>query len=59
MSEIPGGILARKYGTKMVFGVGNLLAAILGFFLSLTMNYSLYSLIFVRVLQGLVAVSLK
>ncbi|CAD6228693.1 GSCOCG00006502001-RA-CDS [Cotesia congregata] len=55
LSEIPGGVLARKYGTKMIFGVGNLLAAILGVFLSVTMQYSLYSLIFIRVLQGLVA----
>ncbi|XP_034942652.1 vesicular glutamate transporter 3-like isoform X2 [Chelonus insularis] len=55
LSEIPGGILARKYGTKVVFGIGNLMAALLGFFLPLAMNHHLYSLIFIRVIQGLVA----
>lgn len=57
LSEIPGGILARKYGTKLVFGMGNLLAALLGLLLPIAMAFNLSSLIVIRALQGLVAVS--
>lgn len=58
LSEIPGGMLARKYGTKSVFGIGNLLTILLGFLLPVAMNYHLYALIIIRVIQGLVGVSI-
>ncbi|KAK0082272.1 hypothetical protein PV325_010772 [Microctonus aethiopoides] len=54
LSEIPGGMLARKYGTKSVFGIGNLLTILLGFLLPVAMNYHLYALIIIRVIQGFV-----
>lgn len=58
LSEIPGGVLARRYGPKLIFGMGNLLAVILGFLIPIAMNHHLYSLVVIRVLQGFVAVSL-
>ncbi|KAK0164155.1 hypothetical protein PV328_002816 [Microctonus aethiopoides] len=54
-SQIPGGIFARKYGAKLVFGMGNLLSALLGSLLPVAMNYHLYALIFIQVIQGLLA----
>jgi MFS family permease len=53
--QVPGGLLARRYGTKLVFGLGNLVPALLGFFIPYTTQ--LHTLIFLRVLQGLIAVS--
>ncbi|XP_076163036.1 putative inorganic phosphate cotransporter isoform X2 [Ptiloglossa arizonensis] len=55
LSQLPGGLLARRYGTKLVFGLGNFLTAILGFLIPVLTRYHLYALIFLRVLQGLVA----
>ncbi|KAJ8670111.1 hypothetical protein QAD02_001370 [Eretmocerus hayati] len=53
--QVPGGLLARKYGTKIVFGMGNLLVAFLGFLIPAATHYSLNALIFLRVLQGFIA----
>ncbi|XP_014220023.1 sialin-like [Copidosoma floridanum] len=53
--QLPGGLLARKYGTKMVFGLGNLLVALTGFLIPLAAHYSLNALICLRVIQGLIA----
>ncbi|EFN88313.1 sialin [Harpegnathos saltator] len=53
LSQLPGGLLARRYGTKLVFGLGNFLTALLGFFIPYVTH--LYSLIMLRVLQGLIA----
>lgn len=51
---MPGGLLARRYGTKLVFGLGNLLTALLGFLVPYVTD--LYTLIILRMLQGLIAV---
>ncbi|XP_014470569.1 PREDICTED: sialin isoform X2 [Dinoponera quadriceps] len=53
LSQVPGGLLARRYGTKLVFGLGNFLTALLGFFIPYATH--LYSLLALRVLQGLIA----
>lgn len=58
-TQLPGGLWARKYGTKTVFGLGNLLPALLGFLIPLATRHNLYALIFLRALQGLVAVKRK
>ncbi|XP_076222681.1 sialin-like [Nomia melanderi] len=55
LSQLPGGLLARRYGTKLVYGLGNFLTAILGFLIPFMTTYHLYALIFLRVLQGLAA----
>lgn len=51
--QLPGGLLARRYGTKLVFGLGNLLTALLGFLIPYATH--LYALIILRMLQGLIA----
>lgn len=56
LSQLPGGLLARRYGTKMVFGLGNLISAILGLSIPFVTHYHLYALVTVRVFQGLVSV---
>lgn len=53
LSQLPGGLLARRYGTKLVFGLGNLLTALLGFLIPYATH--LYALITLRALQGLIA----
>ncbi|XP_014298536.2 sialin isoform X1 [Microplitis demolitor] len=55
LSQLPGGLLARRYGTKMVFGLGNLISAILGLSIPFVTHYHLYALVTVRVFQGLVS----
>ncbi|XP_026474879.1 sialin-like [Ctenocephalides felis] len=54
ITQVPGGILARKYGTKLVFGLSNFLGCLFCFItpLSAYMNYQ--ALIFLRVIQGIV-----
>ncbi|XP_020280046.1 sialin [Pseudomyrmex gracilis] len=51
--QLPGGLLARRYGTKLVFGLGNLITALLGFLIPYMTH--LYAFILLRVVQGLVA----
>ncbi|XP_014230094.1 putative inorganic phosphate cotransporter isoform X1 [Trichogramma pretiosum] len=53
--QLPGGLLARRYGTKMIFGLGNVLVAVLGFALPYATHYSLGALVAVRALQGLIS----
>ena len=55
VSQLPGGLLARRYGTKLVYGLGNFLTALLGFLIPYMTGYHLNALIFLRVLQGIAA----
>ncbi|XP_063977912.1 sialin-like [Diachasmimorpha longicaudata] len=55
LTQLPGGLLARRYGTKMVFGIGNLATAVLGLLIPLATEYHLYGLVTIRVLQGLIS----
>ncbi|XP_076752859.1 sialin-like [Xylocopa sonorina] len=55
LTQLPGGLLARRYGTKLVYGLANFMTAILGFLIPFMTRYHLYALICLRVLQGLVA----
>ncbi|XP_044581594.1 sialin-like isoform X1 [Cotesia glomerata] len=55
LSQLPGGLLARRYGTKTVFGLGNFVVAILGLSIPFVTHYHLYALVTVRVLQGLIS----
>ena len=58
LSQLPGGLLARRYGTKIIFGWANLFTAIIGLLIPVATHYHLGALVFLRVIQGLVAVSL-
>ncbi|XP_043462317.1 sialin isoform X2 [Leptopilina heterotoma] len=55
LSQLPGGLLARRYGTKIIFGWANLLTALVGLMIPFATNYHLYALVFLRVIQGFVA----
>ena len=51
--QIPGGMLAEKIGGKWLFGLGNLITAILTLLTPLCANAGKTPLIVVRVLMGL------
>ncbi|XP_029166244.1 putative inorganic phosphate cotransporter [Nylanderia fulva] len=53
LSQLPGGLLARRYGTKLVFGLANLLTSLLGFLIPYAAS-NLYGLIILRMVQGLI-----
>lgn len=57
LTQIPGGILAQKYGTKAVFGLANFSGVLLTFSIPLAAYMGYQYLVFIRVLQGLVTVS--
>lgn len=54
VTQIPGGILGRKYGTKLIFGVSNLIGCLLCVFMPLAAYLSFKWLLALRVLQGLI-----
>jgi len=56
LTQIPGGVLASRYGTKLVFGLANALPGFLGMFIPFAATYGVYPVVFVRVVQGLLAV---
>ncbi|KAL5235204.1 hypothetical protein ACI65C_002614 [Semiaphis heraclei] len=53
--QIPGGILAQRYGTKAVFGISNGVAAILSFAIPASAKFNYKALVVVRVVQGFIA----
>ncbi|XP_058459234.1 sialin [Malaya genurostris] len=54
ITQVPGGILARKYGTKLVFGLSNAIGCWLCFLMPLASYLDLRIIIFLRVIQGLI-----
>ncbi|XP_052873065.1 sialin-like [Anopheles cruzii] len=54
VTQIPGGILARRYGTKLVFGASNVIGCWLCFLMPIASYWDYRVLVFLRVLQGLV-----
>ncbi|XP_005176869.1 sialin [Musca domestica] len=54
VTQIPGGILAKKYGTKLVFGLANAIGCWMCFFIPAVSHWDYRALIVLRVLQGLV-----
>lgn len=54
VTQVPGGILGRKYGTKLVFGVSNLIGCLLCVVMPLAAYVSFELLLGLRVLQGLI-----
>jgi MFS family permease len=55
--QIPGGVLARRYGTKLVFGLSNAVCSLLLFVMPMAAHADYKILVFLRVLQGLISVS--
>ncbi|KNC33126.1 hypothetical protein FF38_04718, partial [Lucilia cuprina] len=55
LTQLPGGVLAKKYGTKLVFGLSNVICCWMCFFIPMTANYSVTALIVLRTIQGAIA----
>ncbi|KAL1516863.1 hypothetical protein ABEB36_000702 [Hypothenemus hampei] len=51
-TQIPGGLLASKYGTKLVFGLSNFAGVVLCFFIPYFAKYGSMSLMILRLIQG-------
>uniref|UniRef100_A0A0K8W4V3 Vesicular glutamate transporter 3 n=1 Tax=Bactrocera latifrons TaxID=174628 RepID=A0A0K8W4V3_BACLA len=54
LTQIPGGILAKKYGTKLVFGLSNAVGCWICFVIPLAAYWNYQVLLWLRILQGLV-----
>ncbi|XP_053685969.1 sialin [Sabethes cyaneus] len=55
VTQVPGGVLARKYGTKLVFGLSNAIGCWLCFLMPLASYWDYRILIFLRTFQGLIS----
>lgn len=53
LTQIPGGLLAEKYGAKWIFGLGILLSSILCLITPLMARWSVWALILTRAVEGL------
>ncbi|KAJ8872233.1 hypothetical protein PR048_025835 [Dryococelus australis] len=53
ITQIPSGIITRRYGTKLVFGLSNYATCLLGLLIPFATFQSFYLLMAIRVLQGL------
>lgn len=54
-SQLPGGVLASKYGTKFIFGFANFFACVLCLFMPLACYFDYRWMVGLRLLQGLIA----
>lgn len=53
--QIPGGLLAQKYGAKSIFGYSNGIVALLTCAIPLSAKFDFKALVLLRVVQGLIA----
>ncbi|PSN34790.1 hypothetical protein C0J52_06210 [Blattella germanica] len=53
--QVPGGILAQHYGTKLIFGVSNFTTCLLCYLIPFCASLDFRVLVFLRVLQGFIA----
>ncbi|XP_061401810.1 sialin-like, partial [Musca vetustissima] len=53
LTQIPGGILAKRYGTKLVFGLSNVISCWICFLIPLACFVDFKALLLTRILQGL------
>lgn len=56
--QILGGVLGVRYGSKLIFGLSNFIACFLCFFIPMAAKMDVNYLIALRVVQGLISVSL-
>lgn len=57
-SQILGGVLAARYGTKLIFGLANFLPSLLCVLVPIATDRHINYLIALRVIQGLIAVNI-
>lgn len=58
LTQIPGGILASKYGTKLVFGLSNFMGVILALLIPSAASFGYNYLLLLRVIQGILTVGI-
>ncbi|KAL3274782.1 hypothetical protein HHI36_019566 [Cryptolaemus montrouzieri] len=54
VTQIPGGILAGKYGTKLVFGLSNFIGVLCALLIPTAASFGYYHLLMLRVVQGII-----
>lgn len=54
VSQVPGGLLAQRYGTKIVYGFSNGVSCLLSFFVPVCARLDYRALVFLRALQGFI-----
>jgi MFS family permease len=54
-TQLPGGILAARYGTKLIFGLANWIGCVTCIFVPMAAYMSFETLICLRLIQGFVA----
>lgn len=59
VTQIPFGILSKKYGAIYFLGIGMLINSIFGLFVPIAAEHNFYTLIAVRFIQGLGEVSIQ
>lgn len=57
LTQLPGGILGRRYGSKLIFGCANFVGCFLGFFMPIAAYYDVNYFICLRVVQGMITVN--
>lgn len=57
ITQIPGGILGQKYGTKKVFGLSNFVGVLFNFIIPTFAYFGYQYLIVLRMIQGFICVS--
>ncbi|XP_034245909.1 sialin [Thrips palmi] len=55
LMQVPGGVLARRYGTKLVFGLANFIPVLLTLAVPVVAYWDYRALLALRFLQGLIA----
>lgn len=55
-TQILGGVLAARYGTKLIFGLSNFLASVSCLLVPIAAYWHINCLIALRVIQGIIAV---
>jgi ACS family sodium-dependent inorganic phosphate cotransporter-like MFS transporter 5 len=55
LTQLPGGILAGKYGTKFIFGFSNFLACVLCIITPIACYLDVRLMIALRIIQGLIS----
>ncbi|XP_049854263.1 sialin-like [Schistocerca gregaria] len=53
VAQVPGGMLAQHYGTKKVFGIGNLMISLIALLVPLFASLDYRALVALRVFQGI------
>lgn len=59
ITHIPGGFLAKRYGTKLIFGWSNFLSCATSFLIPFAAYLDINALIFLRAIQGFLNVIIR